>query len=184
MKKITVQNLATGRSFGPMVLQDNEAEVIIAKHKGNKNTWGREERVEVMSEIPENAVSSEPRPQYMTDPETHELVLDENGLPIEDEAARMYAVTLPKEYSLSVEDVTSILAAEEMFANLRADRDAKLAATDFTQLADAPIDSATKLKYRDYRAYLRAVPNQFNDSTVHLASVETFEEYLVRISPN
>jgi hypothetical protein len=41
--------------------------------------------------------------------------------------------------------------------SVRADRNARLAACDWTQLADAPVDSAA---WADYRAALRSVPQQ------------------------
>ena len=181
MKKITVQNLVTGRSFGPLILSDNEAEALIAKHKGNKNTWGREERVEVMSEIPENAVSSVPLPQYMTDPNTFELVLDENGMPIEDPNNVMYSVTLPKEYDLVVEEALSALSPEQYEAELCSKKNDILTATDYTQIADCPLDTDTKRIMREYRQYLRDFTDGLTPQNVMVANLENFHEFYRRI---
>jgi len=42
----------------------------------------------------------------------------------------------------------------------RFDRDGRLARCDWTQLADAPLTSAQKAAWRDYRQALRDVPKQ------------------------
>lgn len=61
---------------------------------------------------------------------------------------------------------------------LRAKRNKFLADTDKTQLADYPIDTKQRTKYRDYRQYLRDLPKLYNDSTVSKAKVKTFDEWL------
>lgn len=48
----------------------------------------------------------------------------------------------------------------ELAAALRLQRNALLAATDFTQLADVPISSALRTDFADYRQDLRDVPQQ------------------------
>lgn len=55
---------------------------------------------------------------------------------------------------VTVEDVP--LTAEEA----RAERNKLLADTDWTQVLDAPIDSATREAYRTYRQALRDIPEQ------------------------
>lgn len=56
-------------------------------------------------------------------------------------------------------------------------RDKALAASDFSQLADAPFDSTTKAEYRQYRQYLRNLPSQHNNSSVWDAKVMSFSEW-------
>lgn len=55
---------------------------------------------------------------------------------------------------VTVEDIP--MTAEEA----RAKRDKLLAATDWTQVLDAPIDAATREAYRVYRQALRDIPEQ------------------------
>lgn len=45
-------------------------------------------------------------------------------------------------------------------ADARAQRDALLAACDWTQAADSPLDATTKAAWASYRAALRNVPQQ------------------------
>jgi hypothetical protein len=51
-------------------------------------------------------------------------------------------------------------------AELRTDRDTRLAATDWTQSPDAPLTENERARYREYRQKLRDVPKQatFPDS--------------------
>ena len=51
-------------------------------------------------------------------------------------------------------------ATEQQAAAVRAQRDKLLAATDWTQTLDAPIDAATREAMRTYRQALRDVPQQ------------------------
>ena len=52
------------------------------------------------------------------------------------------------------------LPAEELAAEARSKRDKLLAATDWTQVLDAPIDAETRDAYRAYRQALRDIPEQ------------------------
>lgn len=52
------------------------------------------------------------------------------------------------------------LSDEEMATQVRAERDAKLAATDKYLIADFPIDDAKLEAVKEYRKALRAVPEQ------------------------
>jgi hypothetical protein len=52
----------------------------------------------------------------------------------------------------------SAQAQVNVMDQLRAGRDDALAASDFTQLADAPLTSEEKAEYRTYRSYLRSLP--------------------------
>ena len=46
------------------------------------------------------------------------------------------------------------------WANVRADRNARLAASDWTQLADAPLDAASRAAWAVYRQALRDITEQ------------------------
>jgi hypothetical protein len=50
------------------------------------------------------------------------------------------------------------LPPEQLTANLRATRDIRLTASDWTQLADAPLDSSKKAAWVAYRQALRDLP--------------------------
>lgn len=50
---------------------------------------------------------------------------------------------------------------EEVWAGVRGHRDRLLTASDWTQVADAPLDEATKDLWRTYRQALRDVPETF-----------------------
>lgn len=50
--------------------------------------------------------------------------------------------------------------AEALAEEARAKRDALLAASDWTQVLDAPIDADTREAYRVYRQALRDIPEQ------------------------
>lgn len=61
---------------------------------------------------------------------------------------------------------------------LRASRDIALAATDFTQLADAPLSSEEKAQYRTYRQYLRSAPAIYLGGHQIEPIILTFEQWL------
>lgn len=50
--------------------------------------------------------------------------------------------------------------ADSKAASVRAERNARLAACDWTQLDDANLDNALKLEWRDYRQALRDISSQ------------------------
>lgn len=58
----------------------------------------------------------------------------------------------------SEEEIAS--RVEERAASVRADRDARLAACDWTQVDDTPIGNAKKLAWANYRQSLRDLPSQ------------------------
>ena len=185
MKRIQCTNLRTGKKYGPIILEDIEADDIISQHKGNKLTWGRHERWERIPEgeaIPAEALEVKNIERYAIDPQSMELILDEEGLPVIE--GFDHEVLLPAEYDLLVEDVTSELSLEENWSKLRKDRDELLSSLDFTQLADAPMDSATKGKYREYRQYLRDITKVYTDENIHQAAIETFQEWKARKYPS
>lgn len=60
---------------------------------------------------------------------------------------------------------------------LRIKRDWMLKETDFSQLADAPMNNAEKGKYREYRHYLRNIPLNFNEESIGRAVIMSFEDW-------
>ena len=52
------------------------------------------------------------------------------------------------------------LPEDEAGANIRSERNARLAACDWTQLADSPLDPDGKLAWQLYRETLRMIPQQ------------------------
>lgn len=55
------------------------------------------------------------------------------------------------------------LSVEEQWAAVRAQRDARLAASDWTQIADAPLSAPAVEAWRAYRQALRDIPGTFNN---------------------
>jgi len=53
--------------------------------------------------------------------------------------------------------IETVATSEELAANIRAERDRLLAASDWTQVADAPVDQAA---WAAYRQALRDIPQQ------------------------
>lgn len=66
------------------------------------------------------------------------------------------------------------LSLSEKAMLIRHERNALLRKTDFTQISDAPLSQEDKEKYRAYRAYLRAIPE--NSEFPNIA-VMTFEDW-------
>lgn len=61
-----------------------------------------------------------------------------------------------EDYSSTIQDITNILAMDR----LRMERNSRLAECDWTQLADAPLDSGKKSEWAAYRQALRDLPEQ------------------------
>lgn len=68
-------------------------------------------------------------------------------------------------------------STEELWSVLRKRRLLKLQETDWTQLADAELDTETRKEYRQYRSYLRDLPKLHNDSSIIHAKVYSFEDW-------
>ena len=60
----------------------------------------------------------------------------------------------------AVDAIPASLTAALLAADVRRHRDALLAACDWTQAADSPLDAATKASWAAYRTALRNVPAQ------------------------
>lgn len=64
------------------------------------------------------------------------------------------------------------------FEKLRSDRNRILEETDKTQIADFPLTSKEKSKWRNYRQYLRDLPRNYNKTTIFKYKIMTFKEFL------
>ena len=178
MFKISVSNIHGGSwtSNKDTLL---EAEQWIEKHKKN-GTFGKPERKVREDKKPRDLEYKEV-PKLKLDPVTYELVFDENDMP-EYEGVE-YEVIYPCEYEIKIEEVGSVLSIEECWKKLREERDKILKSTDYTQLADAPISSEVKRLYREYRQYLRKLPNSYTDEYIAYYKVESFIEWRNRVHP-
>lgn len=73
--------------------------------------------------------------------------------------------------------------AQRCWKQLRELRDEKLAATDWTQYADVPMDTKERMRYRQYRQYLRDRTRGYTNNNIHQFIVEDFEDWRVRKYP-
>lgn len=69
---------------------------------------------------------------------------------------------LPAEFEIVQEDLAPQLL-EHRWSEIRKERNNLLAACDWTQLADAPLNSEEKQVWRNYRQELRDLPQQSGD---------------------
>jgi len=60
---------------------------------------------------------------------------------------------------------------------LREKRDFMLSSTDWTQLADSPLDTKIRQMYRDYRQFLRNLTLNYTDKSIEKHKVFTFDEW-------
>jgi len=66
-------------------------------------------------------------------------------------------------YTVKIEDKTAEEIAADVAskaAKVRAERNAKISASDWTQLDDSPVTNAKKLEWAAYRQELRDIPSQ------------------------
>lgn len=69
------------------------------------------------------------------------------------------------------------VAIQESWNLFRYKRKLALIETDWTQLADASLDTEERKEYRSYRDYLRKLPKLYDDSSVTYAKVYSFEDW-------
>jgi hypothetical protein len=187
MFEVKIKNLQWIQTHGAKFDTEQEAQSWVNSVKNKPSApWGKLERI-----IPIYQCSQEEldRALEIIPEVTEEIeipaVLDEQGIEITPASQQTVIVQpakarLPQEFSVEIIDLSSQILEEtiaQKWTAFRADRDAKLSACDFTQLADAPLTSAEKLEYRNYRTYLRGAPDLHNDTTILTATVKTFEEY-------
>lgn len=182
MKKIDVINNVTGKSYSATFDTAEEAEAWKSKCI-QKNSWGKPER-EVLDDPGQPLSQSEKNSALSSRQETEEIpassYTDENGNEIITEAytiTRTY-YTLPCEYIITEEDSTNgYFSSDEAFDKLRSERNKLLAETDFTQLPDAPVSSDERVKYKDYRTYLRFLPGAYTESNIYTYTILSFEDW-------
>jgi hypothetical protein len=87
-----------------------------------------------------------------------ELPFTANPDDCEEHGRAIFAAAVAGEYGVVAEFVPYVPTQEEKAAEIRAERDALLAATDWTQLPDVP--EAIREAYAVYRQALRDIPEQ------------------------
>lgn len=93
------------------------------------------------------------------------------------EIVRLYRIT--EGFKIEIEEVTGpSQALDEVWQNFRLLRNEALSRTDWSQLADVTMSQEVRKQYRNYRQYLRDLPTLHSDSTVFLAKIYTFDEFL------
>ena len=92
---------------------------------------------------------------------------DEEGNPVKIQEDYTETVTVTEEQEYTMLTVTAMMEGtlpepdvEQFATEARAKRDKLLAETDWTQVADAPIDTATRTAMRVYRQQLRDITEQ------------------------
>lgn len=120
-----------------------------------------------------NGISSWIEEKDLT-PEKRRFVIDEKTELVKDKIVRFYRLTDGIE--LKIEEASPD-CIEDLWGLFRKQRNKFLHETDWTQLADAELDTEQKKEYRAYRAYLRVLPKLHNDSTIVSAKVYSFEEW-------
>jgi len=90
---------------------------------------------------------------------TSDFVLHEDG------TLDWYDKSVPKPTQAELDGIaTDVLLMREM-TYLRAERNAKLAESDWTQYNDSPLDADTKTAWTNYRQALRDLPENTADPT-------------------
>lgn len=120
-----------------------------------------------------NGISKWVEESYIT-PENQPFVVDEKTELVDGNIVRYYKLTEGVE--LKIEEATSN-TVEDVWKIFRKKRTQLLAMTDWTQLADCAISTEEKKDYRAYRGYLRAVTKLYDNSTIVLAKVYSFEDW-------
>lgn len=167
--KVEIINKVNGREFGGEFETEELLDAWIQKQldKGMKCPWGK----------PDHYVIED---QNVAPNERSEFV-EEVIYPAEyqdEEDVIKYKFFIPCEYEI-YKDTTPINKSPIYFEELRQARTKKLSEYDWTQLADAPITSDQRTKYREYRQYLRDLPEQYNDSSIHSWAIMSFEDWKV-----
>lgn len=101
----------------------------------------------------------------LTREERDEIGINE-AIPVQREPFTTYATRWVKGEDLLYREeivtaaVDEAAKAESLAQAVRADRDARLASTDWTQLLDCPLDDLDMVLWQSYRQALRDVPQQ------------------------
>ena len=147
MIKVEVTNARTATIEASATFPDLlAAQAWIDACIANKS-WGEYDRwirTELLTEVQKSkSVDTRPAPTVANPNETESL--------------------LSADFSVKIKDSSYAEVREEILTQIRRERNKRLTATDFTQLADAPLDSTQKQAMRDYRQALRDLPETIVD---------------------
>lgn len=169
--EVKIKNLQGNQTHGAKFSSEEQAQEWIELIKNeNPCPWGKLERIEKVSQCSQEEldIALEIYPEESEEIEGEFIITKQSK------------AKLPQMFSVEIIDLSNeneATSIEAKWKAFRADRDIKLAACDFTQLADAPISSAEKTEYRNYRSYLRSCPSLHNNITIMTAQVSSFEEW-------
>ena len=82
---------------------------------------------------------------------------DDHPALVDEETGEEIEPALTKNYTVEKEDITAELEAQK-WDKMRAERNAKLTACDWTQMPDAPLTDLQKEEWATYRQALRDLP--------------------------
>ena len=181
MKKISIQNLVTGRSYRAIFESQTEADAWIEK-QSSKESWGKNEIIDIKDEQShENA-----RAVFVEEVITQEVFFDENFEPVQDEDGDTvfedsikYKFRIPQEYIVTVEDFVDFSSAKKQVEDT-------LDATDWLFVSDVSMPTSYRQAYIEYRQILRDLHNRITDGLASDsdASVESFENFMQRTRSN
>lgn len=134
----------------------------------NKKDWFKK-RWDKMGDAALTEVLKVASPHY-TNPDVYfeELVLNEENENIADKRLSVLE-------NLILQDNASKMEVE--MERVRLDRNRMLHMTDFSQLADVPLNNEEKKLYRQYRRYLRELPKLIEREQVLKFEVLTFDQW-------
>lgn len=172
MFKISVSNIHGG-SWTSTKNTQLEADQWIEKHKKN-GTFGKEER-KVRQDTKPKDLEYEEVAKFKLDKNTYELILDEDGMPVEEGVE--YIVTYPCEYKIEIEEMVTELSREDYTKKLLDCRQRILDRTDFTQIPDCQFSPEIRKMFREYRQQLRDMTKHYNEKTVVNFKLKDFHEW-------
>jgi hypothetical protein len=172
MFHVKVSNIH-GRQFSAKFENKVDAENWLQGHI-NKENFGKNAREVRQENKPVNLEYKEVE-KYKFDPSTYEIVLDDLGLPVVEGIE--YLVTYPPEYSYTIEETETSLEPEEYLRLLTDKRDLILEKTDFTQIADCPLEPEIKKLFREYREYLRNFSKGETLKSITKLKLQNFEQF-------
>jgi len=81
------------------------------------------------------------------------------------------------DYDFAIEKIQDFTETIDYWETLRIHRTEQLYKTDWTQLADSPLDQNVKKLYREYRQYLRDLTKNYDDKTVKKYKIMSFVDW-------
>ena len=107
--------------------------------------------------------------KQITEPQK-KFIVEENYIGLE----KFFKVADGFEVKIQKEDKGTL---EETWMLVRQKRSRLLSQSDWTQLADSPLDTQEKKEWRAYRQYLRNFTKLHNDDSIIYAKIYSFEEF-------